>query len=94
MSSLEDRVCRLRTAEGPQWENRAHTHTPNMIMLKYVITGGVRPVGNQAGTAPGPEPQLGPPQPTGMNAREKSRQGPQENQPTLKTDSAYLVFAQ
>ena len=63
-------------------------------MLNYVIRYGARTVGNQAGTAPGPEPQLGPSQRTGMNPRGKSRQEPQENQSTLKTDSAYLVSAQ
>ena len=63
-------------------------------MLKYVIRYGARTVGNQAGTAPDPVPQMGPPPLTGMNTRDKSRQGPQVEQSTLSTDSAYLVFAQ
>ena len=96
MSSLEDGVCRLRTAVRPQWENRAHTRLPKMIMLKYVIRGGARPVGNQAGTAPGPEPQLGPPKQLESANGVKQGKGPLREQPNTSQsgDTASIVFAQ
>ena len=53
-------------------------------------------MGNQAGTAPDPVPQMGPPHATGINNGDKNRQGPTAKQATttLSNDSAYLVFAQ
>ena len=65
-------------------------------MLKYVIRGGARPVGNQAETAPGPEPQLGPPNPLEFENGEKQRKGSaREQTKTFRSeDTACIVFAQ
>ena len=49
-------------------ENRTYTHSLIMIMLQYVVRCGARPVGSQAGTAPDPEPQMGPPSATGSKS--------------------------
>lgn len=67
-----------------------------MVRLRCVHRCGARPVGSQAGTAPDPVPQMGPPTATGSNPGDKIRQRPVSDQltSTLSSEPASLVFAQ
>ena len=57
-------------------EDRVHTHYPSMAMLQYVTRCGARPVGCQAGAAPGPQPQRDPTKVTGsQNAQRMKTNG-------------------
>ena len=66
-------------------------------MLQYINRSGARPVGNQAGTAPGPMPQMGPPPATGSNQGDRNRQctsSSQHHNQALSTEPGSIVFAQ
>ena len=69
-----------------------------MAMLTYVKRSGARPVGSQAGTASGPQPQRGPTTDTGLTQGEGSRRRSATDQPQETalpvTPAVPLVFAQ